>query len=99
MGMIHEILTPGVQNAGSPYLCAKMFLVMREFSECLGYGSKKKIVHDLLIPQYQWIQFRGDGKDDVEILNGQEVLTASLNPFLFPQGLAFRAVPIPAGVI
>ena len=35
----------------------------------------------------------------MEILNGQEVLTARLDPFFFPQGLAFGAMPIPAGVI
>jgi hypothetical protein len=99
VGVIHEVLTPGMQNAGSPYLCAKMFLVLREFHERLGYGSKKKIVHDLLIHQYQWIQFRGDCEDYMEVFNGQEVLIASLNPFLFSQGLTFGAVPVPAGVI
>jgi len=35
----------------------------------------------------------------MEILNGQEVLTARLYPFFFPQGLAFGAVPVSAGVI
>jgi len=35
----------------------------------------------------------------MEILNGQEVLTAGLDPFFFPQGLAFGTMPIPAGVI
>jgi hypothetical protein len=45
--MIHEVLAPGVQNADSPYPCAKMFLVIGEFRERLGNGAKKKIVHDL----------------------------------------------------
>src|SRR5208337_1656559 len=35
----------------------------------------------------------------MEILNGKESFTASLDPFFFPQGLAFGAVPVPAGVI
>jgi hypothetical protein len=45
--MIHEVLPPGVQNADSPYPCTQMFLVIGEFNERLGNGSKKKIVHDL----------------------------------------------------
>ena len=35
----------------------------------------------------------------MEILNGQKILTARLDPFLFSQCLAFGAVPVPAGVI
>jgi len=35
----------------------------------------------------------------MEILNGEKVLTARLDPSFFPQGLAFRTVPVPAGVI
>jgi hypothetical protein len=84
VGMIHEVLTPGMQKADRPDPCAKMFLVMGEFHERLRYGSKKKIVHDLSIHRYQGLQFRGDGEDHMEIRNGQEVLTASLDPFFFP---------------
>jgi hypothetical protein len=84
VGMIHEVLTPSMQNADSPYPCAKMFLVIGEFHERLRYGSKKKIVHDLPIHRYQGIQFRGDGEDHMEILNGKEIITASLDPSLFP---------------
>jgi len=49
MGVIHKVLTPGVQNADSPYPCAEMFLVICEFNERFGDGAKKKIVHDLPI--------------------------------------------------
>ena len=35
----------------------------------------------------------------MEILNGEKVLTARLDPSFFPQGLAFRTVPVSAGVI
>jgi len=35
----------------------------------------------------------------MEVLDGQEVVNASLDPFLFPQGLALGAVPVSAGVI
>jgi hypothetical protein len=35
----------------------------------------------------------------MEILNGEKVLTACLDPSFFPQGLAFGTVPVSAGVI
>jgi hypothetical protein len=84
VGMIHEVLTPGVQNADAPYPCTEMFRVVCEFCENLGDGTEKKIVHDLPVHGYQGIEFRGEGKDHMEILNGQKILTARLDPFLFP---------------
>jgi hypothetical protein len=84
VGMIHEVLTPGMQKADRPDPCAKMFRVMGKFQERLRYGSKEKIVHDLPIHRYQGIQFRGDGEDHMEILNRKEIITARLDPFLFP---------------
>ena len=81
--MIHEVLAPGVQNADSPYPCAKMFLVICEFNERLGNGTEKKIVHDLPIHRYQAIHFRGDGEDHMEVLDGKEILTTSLDPPFF----------------
>jgi hypothetical protein len=83
VGMIHEVLAPGVQNADSPYPCPKMFLVIGEFHKRLRDGAKKKIVHDLPVHRYQVIQFRGDGEDHMEILDGKKVIAASLNPSLF----------------
>jgi hypothetical protein len=84
VGMIYNVLTPGMQNAGSPYPCAEMFLVICEFNKRLGNRSKKKIVHDLPIHRYQVIQFRRDGEDHVKILDGKEILPASLDPSLLP---------------
>ncbi len=81
--MIHEVLAPGVQDADSPYPRAKVFLVIGEFHERLGDGAKKKIVHDLPIHRYQVVQFRGDGEDHMEILDGKKVIAASLDPSFF----------------
>jgi len=82
--MIHKVLTPGVQNADSPYPCAKVLLVIGEFHERLGGGSEKKIVHDLPVHRYQGIQFRGNGEDHMEILDGKEILAARLDPSFLP---------------
>jgi len=84
MGMIHKVLPPGVQNPDGPYPCAKMLRIIGEHHERLGYGLKKKIIHDLPVHRYQAIQFRGDGEDHMEVLDGQEILTAGFDPSLLP---------------
>jgi hypothetical protein len=61
-----------------------MFRVLGEFQESLGGRAKKQIVEDLPVSQNQGIQFGGKGEDHMEVFNGQEVLTARLDPLLFP---------------
>jgi hypothetical protein len=70
VGMIHEVLTPGVQNADTPYLCPEMFRVVCEFRKGFGDRTEKKIVQDLSVHGDQEIKFRGDREDHMEILNG-----------------------------
>ena len=81
--MMHEVLPPGVQNADTSYLCPEMFRVLGEFRKRLGDRTEKKIVHDLAVHGDQGIEFRGKGEDDMEVFNGQKILTTSLDPFLF----------------
>jgi len=82
--MIHEVLSPGVQDADAPDLCTEMFRVVCEFRKCLGDGAEKKIVQDPAIHRYQGLEFRGEGEDHMEIRDRQEVLTSGLDPFFFP---------------
>jgi hypothetical protein len=49
MGMIHEVLPPGMEKADHPHLCAEMFRVLGEFRERLGCRVKKQIVQDPLV--------------------------------------------------
>ena len=55
--MIHEVLSPGVQNADTPYLCAEMFRVVCEFRERFGDRTEEKIVQDLAVQGEQGIEF------------------------------------------
>jgi hypothetical protein len=57
VGMIHEVLTPGMENFDHSHLCAEMFWVLGEFGECLGCAVKKQVVQDLLVHGNQGIQF------------------------------------------
>jgi hypothetical protein len=81
--MIHEVLTPGMENADHSDLCAEMFGVLGELCEGLGGGAKKQVVQELRVHGNQGIQCGGEGEDHMEVFNGQEVLPASLDPFFF----------------
>ena len=82
--MIHEILAPGVKNADTSYFSPEMLRVVCELRERFGDRTEKKIVEDLAVHGDQGVEFRGDREDHMEILNGQKILTACFDPFLFP---------------
>ena len=82
--MVHEVLTPGVQNANDPDPGAKMLRIIGEFHERPGHGLKKKIIHHLPVHGDQAIQFHGEGEDHVEVLDGKKILAAGFDPSLFP---------------
>jgi hypothetical protein len=84
VGMIPEVLAPGVQNTDTPDLCPEMFRILCELGEGLGDRMEEKIVQDLAVQGDQGIEFRGEGEDEMEILNGEEVLPAGLDPSFFP---------------
>jgi hypothetical protein len=44
VGMIHEVLTPGMENTDYAYGCTEMFRVVCEFGKCFGDRTEKKIV-------------------------------------------------------
>jgi hypothetical protein len=84
VGMIHEVLAPGVKNTDTPDLCPEMFRVVCEFRKGLGDRTEEKIVQDLAVHGDQGIEFGGEGEDHMEIGDGQEVLTAGFDPSFFP---------------
>ena len=49
VGVLHEVLTPGMENTDEAYGCTEMFWVLGEFFQCLRGGAKKQIVQDDLI--------------------------------------------------
>ncbi len=49
VGMVHEVLTPRMENTDHSYRCTEMFLVLCESRECLGGRAKKQIVQDPLV--------------------------------------------------
>jgi hypothetical protein len=57
MGMIHEVLAPGVENTDTPDFCAEMFGVLGKLRKGLGDRTEKKIIHDSAVHGDQGIEF------------------------------------------
>jgi hypothetical protein len=70
VGMIHEVLAPGVKNADTADLCPEMFRIVCELCKGLGDRTEKKIIEDLSVHGDQGVEFRGEGEDDMEIRDG-----------------------------
>jgi hypothetical protein len=49
VGVVHEILTPRMENTDYAYRCTEMFWVVCEFCDRLGDRTKKQIVQDPLV--------------------------------------------------
>jgi hypothetical protein len=57
VGMVHKILTPGMENTDYAYGCPEMFWVVCKFCECLGDRTEKKVIQELAVRGNQEIQF------------------------------------------
>jgi hypothetical protein len=57
VGMIHEVLSPGVQNPDTPYFCPEMFRVLCETGEGFGHRTEKEIIEDLTVHGDQGVEF------------------------------------------
>ena len=64
-----------------------------------GYCLKEKRVERLFVTKRKAVKLLGNGKDDMEVVHGQQVPSPALDPTGPQQRLAFRAVPVSAGVV
>ena len=55
MWMVHEVLSPGMQDAYEADPCTET--VIAKLQERFGDRAKEKVVHNLLVSQNQGIQF------------------------------------------
>src|SRR5215471_9090528 len=93
-----EILSPSVEHAEEADLCAKVLWIGGDLQEGGGAGAEQEIVNDLLVLQGQPRQLVGNRKDDVNVVDRQQFLTASGEPLIAGVGWALGAVPGAAGV-
>ena len=92
-----ELLIPGMQHADKTYFSSQFLFPKSD--QCLGYGLKQHIEHEGFVLQDKWIELMRQGKDTVEIGDGEEFGFSGFQPSLPGYLLTFGAVTIPAGVI
>jgi hypothetical protein len=97
MYMIHENLIPRVQDGDKPEPAAQV--VAAELQQCLADGLEEDGEHHLLVAEDQGVEGMRQGKDRVEVPHGQEIRNACLEPALFRERLALRAMTVAAGVV
>jgi len=96
--MIVEVLPPGVQHGDTADSCAEPFVLEGKLLEGIVCGTVEDIVYGPLITQCKGVQLGGDGKNDVEVRDGQHFVYACLYPEECGITLASRAVAVSAGM-
>src|SRR5664280_877059 len=99
MGMMLELLIPGVQHAKETDLGAEMSGIASHFEQGCGAGAEQQVVDDLLVLQGEVCQFPRQSKDNVNIAGGQQLALTCLQPAVAGIALAFWTMTIAARVV
>ena len=71
MRVMHQILTPGVQNCDEADLGTQMLGIAGNGPKRLGGGAKQDVVHNSLVLARDRRNLLRHSEDDMEILNRQ----------------------------
>jgi hypothetical protein len=99
VGVMQQVLPPGVQNAEKADGGSQMFGVRGDFQQGIRTGLQQQTVDLLFVLQGERGQFMRQGKYDVEVAYWQDFRLPFGDPPVAGCGLALRAVAIAAGVI
>jgi hypothetical protein len=73
VGMMHEVLSPGVQHGKEAYLCAEVSGVGSNLVQCLRSSTEKDVVNHPLVLQRKAGDFLRDGENDMEVPDWQKL--------------------------
>jgi hypothetical protein len=96
VSMVHEVLSPSVEDTDKPNLSTQMLWISGKFDKRLRNGSEQNVIKDLLVPQDKRIEFRRNGKNHMEVWYCKEVFFPLFKPFFFFKELAFWAMSVSA---
>ncbi len=99
MRVMGQRRSPGVQHAGHADARAKVAGIGGDRGQRLRRCPKQQVVDGLLVPIGDLRDRRGDGEDNMEILDRQQVFGTGGHPIPRRGSLALRAVPVLAGII
>ena len=96
--MVSHLLRPGMQDGQQADFPPEMFGVGRQGQESLGDGAKKDGITTPLVGSEELVEFIRDGKDDVEVWDGQQIGLSAVHPAFCGQELTGGTMSVPAGV-
>src|SRR5438874_4285537 len=96
MGMMDQGLSPGVEYGKEADFSSQMFGIGSDGGQGFGRGTKQNVVDDLFVLVSDGSDLFGDGKDDMEIVCGEDFGYSLLDPLGTREGLALWAVAVPA---
>jgi hypothetical protein len=99
MGMMEQILAPGVKDREEADLGAQMPGIGRDRAQGFRCGPEQNAVDRLLVLEGDGGHLFGYCKDDVKVLAVQKFGLPVLDPLRTGQGLTFATMTIAAGVI
>jgi len=99
MGVVMEVLPPGVQNRETGDLRTEVSWVSAEGQQGLGNGAKEHPVDDAAILKRERREFLRNGEHHVEVLHVEQFLLTRLEPVGSSRPLTLRAMPIAARVV
>jgi hypothetical protein len=92
MGMVQQLLIPGVQDAEESDLRAQVIGVARDREQGLGAGAKQKTVDRAFVLQRQRREWTGQSENDMRVAGRKQLATARLEPAVARIGLALGAL-------
>src|SRR5437588_6834485 len=98
MGMMQQILPPGMQDGEKPETRAEMFRVSGNGQQGFGNGAEENSVDDLFVVESDLSDLFGHSENNMEVFDRQQFRLPAFKP-LCPVGvLALRTMAVPAGV-
>src|SRR2546427_13030780 len=97
MQVLGKILAPSVEDRGAADITTEVARVAAKGGERGHDRAEEQRVDDARIALSEWVQRVGEREHDVEVLDGEQFGAPGGEPALFREGLALRAVAVPAG--
>lgn len=99
MGMMHQVLSPGMEHAEEAKISPQVFRIDGNLQEGFCAGSKQQPIKQFLIVEHQSRQCVWKSKYEMYVRNRQQFLLTSRQPFLPGIVQTLWAMPVPAAVI
>jgi hypothetical protein len=97
MGVMLELLIPGMKNAEETDLGAEMPGISGDFLQRFGAASEQQTIDDLFVLQGQRRQFVRQCENDMGVARGQQFGAPCVQPAVAGIALAPGAMPVSAG--